>query len=90
MSGFLQDYGVIGWLVIGLLAGAIARLLMPGRDPGGCLVTIVLGIGGAVLAGWLGQKFWFGPDWRAGFLAAVVGAFIILLVYRLVLGRRRR
>ena len=86
----MEDYGIIGWIVIGLLAGGLAKLLMPGRDPGGCIVTIVLGIAGALLAGFLGRAVgWYGPnDQGAGFVAAVVGAFLILLIYRLVLRRR--
>jgi uncharacterized membrane protein YeaQ/YmgE (transglycosylase-associated protein family) len=90
MENFLQDYGIFAWIVIGLLAGGVAKLLMPGRDPGGCIVTILLGIAGALLAGFLGRMVgWYGPeDAGAGFLAAVVGAFLILLVYRLVLSRR--
>ncbi|CAA9506861.1 MAG: hypothetical protein AVDCRST_MAG31-725 [uncultured Sphingomonas sp.] len=87
----LADYGVIGWLVIGLLAGGIAKLLMPGRDPGGCIITVLLGIAGAMLAGFIGRALgWYGPeDQGAGFLAAIVGAFILLFIYRLVAGRRR-
>jgi uncharacterized membrane protein YeaQ/YmgE (transglycosylase-associated protein family) len=81
------------WLVIillGLLAGALAKLLMPGKDPGGCIVTILLGIAGAVLGTWLGRLLHlYGPNEQAGFIGAVVGAFIILLAYRLILGRRR-
>ena len=86
----MENYGIIGWIVIGLLAGGIAKLLMPGRDPGGCIVTILLGIAGALLAGFLGRAIgWYGPnDQGAGFVAAVVGAFLILLVYRLILRRR--
>lgn len=86
----LEDYGIIGWIVIGLLAGGLAKLLMPGRDPGGCIITILLGIAGALLAGFLGRAIgWYGPqDQGAGFVAAVVGAFVILLIYRLVLRRR--
>ena len=81
----------IGILVIGFLAGLIAKLLMPGRDPGGCIVTILLGIAGALLAGFLGRAVgWYGPaDQGAGFVAAVVGAFLLLLIYRLILRRRR-
>jgi len=87
--GYLADHGVIGWLVIGLLAGGIAKLLMPGKDPGGCLVTILLGIAGALLAGFLGKAVgWYEEGEAAGFLAAIVGAFLILLIYRLVLRRR--
>jgi uncharacterized membrane protein YeaQ/YmgE (transglycosylase-associated protein family) len=87
----MENYGIIGWIVIGLLAGGIAKLLMPGKDPGGCIITILLGIAGALLAGFLGRAVgWYGPGDGAGFIAAIVGAFIILLVYRLVTGRRRR
>ena len=86
----LEEYGIIAWIVIGGIAGAIAKLLMPGRDPGGCIITVLLGVVGAFLAGWLGQQLgWYGRGEGAGFLAAIVGAFLILLVYRLVAGRRR-
>ena len=86
----LEDYGIIGWIVIGLLAGGIAKLLMPGKDPGGCIVTILLGIAGALLAGFLGRAIgWYDAgDAGAGFIAAIVGAFLILLIYRLVMRRR--
>lgn len=85
----MQDYGIIGWIVIGLLAGGIAKLLMPGKDPGGCIVTILLGIAGALLAGFLGRALGlFDAGEGAGFLAAIVGAFLILLLYRLILKRR--
>jgi uncharacterized membrane protein YeaQ/YmgE (transglycosylase-associated protein family) len=77
------------WILIGLLAGAIAKAITPGRDPSGCLITIVLGIAGALLAGFVGQKLgWYGPGEGAGFIAAIVGSVLILLVYRLVAGRR--
>ena len=87
----LADYGIIAWIVIGLLAGGIAKLLMPGRDPGGCIVTILLGIAGALLAGFIGRAVgWYDTaDQGAGFLAAIVGAFVILFIYRLVVNRRR-
>jgi uncharacterized membrane protein YeaQ/YmgE (transglycosylase-associated protein family) len=86
----MEQYGIIGWIVIGGLAGAIAKLLMPGRDPGGCIITVLLGIAGALVAGWLGRAIgWYGPnDAGAGFIAAIIGAFLLLLVYRLVAGRR--
>ena len=85
----LENYGIIGWIVIGLIAGGIAKLLMPGKDPGGCIVTILLGIAGALLAGFLGRAVgWYGTGDGAGFIAAIVGAFLILLIYRLVLRRR--
>jgi len=89
MSQYLADHGWLGWIVIGLLAGIIAKAVTPGRDPGGCLITIVIGIAGAVLAGFLGQQLhWYRPGEGAGFLAAIVGAVLILLVYRMVAGRR--
>ena len=87
----IETYGILGWIVIGFIAGGIAKLLMPGKDPGGCLITILLGVAGALLAGFIGRAVgWYGPgDQGASFLAAIVGAFVILLIYRLVLGRRR-
>ena len=85
----IESYGIFGWIVIGLLAGGIAKLLMPGKDPGGCLVTMILGIAGALLAGFLGKAVgWYDQGEAAGFIAAIVGAFLILLIYRLVLRRR--
>jgi uncharacterized membrane protein YeaQ/YmgE (transglycosylase-associated protein family) len=85
----LADHGWIAWIIIGALAGMIAKALVPGRDPQGCIVTILLGIGGAVLAGWLGHKLgWYHNSQGAGFLAAILGAVIILFIWRLVAGRR--
>ena len=89
MSQFLADHGWLWWIVIGLVAGAIAKAIVPGRDPSGCLITILLGIGGAVLAGFLGQQLgWYRQGEGAGFIAAIVGAVAILFVYRLVASRR--
>jgi uncharacterized membrane protein YeaQ/YmgE (transglycosylase-associated protein family) len=86
----MESYGILGWIVIGGIAGAIAKLLMPGKDPGGCIITILLGIAGAFIAGLLGQAIgWYDAGEGAGFIAAIVGAFIILAIYRLVAGRRR-
>jgi uncharacterized membrane protein YeaQ/YmgE (transglycosylase-associated protein family) len=83
MSQYLADHGWLAWIIIGLLAGVIAKFLTPGRDPGGCLVTMIIGIAGAVLAGFIGQAVgWYSPGEGAGFLAAIVGAILILLVYR--------
>jgi len=86
----MENYGIIGWIVIGLLAGGIAKLLMPGKDPGGCIISILLGIAGALLAGFLGRAIgWYGPgDEGAGFIAAIVGAFVLLFIYRLIVRRR--
>jgi len=87
----MEQYGILGWIIIGGIAGAIAKLLMPGKDPGGCIITVLLGIVGAFVAGWLGRALgWYETSEGAGFIAAIVGAFIILGIYRLVAGRRRR
>ena len=86
----MSDYGFLGWIVIGALAGIIAKAIMPGKDPGGCIVTILLGIAGALVAGFIGNAVgWYRPGEGAGFLAAIIGAIIILFVYRLIAGRRR-
>ena len=80
---------IILTLIIGLVAGAVAKLLMPGRDPGGFIITMLLGVAGAFLATWLGQAIgWYGPDEGARFIGAVVGAVILRVIYRIVIGRR--
>jgi uncharacterized membrane protein YeaQ/YmgE (transglycosylase-associated protein family) len=80
---------ILTTLIIGLLVGAVAKLLMPGKDPGGWIVTILLGIAGALLAGYLGQAVgWYQPGQPAGFIASVVGAIVLLLLYRLFFKRR--
>lgn len=82
-------FGVIGWIVFGLIVGAVAKLLMPGRDPGGFIVTILLGIAGALLGGYIGRALhWYGPNEPAGFLMSLVGAIVLLFLYRLFIGRR--
>lgn len=76
-------------LLIGLVVGAIAKFLTPGKDPGGCLITMLLGVGGALLAGYLGQVMnWYAPGEPAGFIASVVGSIILLLIYRVFAGKR--
>lgn len=84
---------IIGWIIFGLIAGAIAKLLMPGRDPGGWIVTMLLGIAGAVVGGWVGHALWGSAgvnDWSIGsFTLAIVGAILLLAIYRLAIGRRR-
>jgi uncharacterized membrane protein YeaQ/YmgE (transglycosylase-associated protein family) len=82
--------GIIGTIIIGLLAGIVAKFLMPGRDPGGFIITILLGIAGAFVATYLGQAVgWYRAGEGAGFIGAVVGAVIPLLIYRLIAGRSR-
>ena len=80
---------IVWTLIIGFLAGLVAKFLMPGRDPAGFIITIVLGVGGAFLATWLGQMLgWYREGQAAGFIGAVVGAILILVIYRLVAVRR--
>jgi uncharacterized membrane protein YeaQ/YmgE (transglycosylase-associated protein family) len=78
------------WMaVIGLIVGALAKLIMPGKDPGGIIVTMLLGIAGALLAGWLGQAVgWYKPGEGAGFIMSLIGALILLFIYRLFKGKR--
>ena len=82
-------FSIVGWIIFGLIIGALAKLVMPGRDPGGIIVTIVLGIVGALLGGWLGRTIGlYGPDEAAGFVMALIGALILLGLYRLLVARR--
>jgi uncharacterized membrane protein YeaQ/YmgE (transglycosylase-associated protein family) len=81
--------GFIWTIIIGFIAGLIAKFLMPGRDPGGFIITTLLGIVGALVATWLGQAVgWYRAGEGAGLIGAVVGAVIVLVVYRFVAGRR--
>jgi uncharacterized membrane protein YeaQ/YmgE (transglycosylase-associated protein family) len=77
--------GVIAWIVFGLIVGIVAKFLMPGRDPGGFIVTISLGIVGALVGGFLGRAVgWYGPGDPVGFVVAVLGAIVLLVAYRLI------
>lgn len=92
---------IIGWIIFGLIAGLIAKAIMPGRDPGGAIVTILLGIAGAIIGGFVGQAlFGYGrtvndtgdlsqPGFLMSLVLAVVGAIVLLALYRLVKGRTR-
>lgn len=80
---------IVTWIVFGLIVGIIAKLLMPGRDPGGFVVTILLGIAGAFVGGFIGRAMGFyGPGQSAGWLMSISGAIVLLLVYRVVAPRR--
>ncbi len=82
-------FGVLGWIIFGLIVGVVAKLVMPGRDPGGILVTMALGIAGALLGGFLGRSLgWYGPNDGAGFLMSLFGAILLLWLYRLMVARR--
>ena len=84
--------GILGWIVLGLVAGAIAKLIMPGNDPGGFIVTILLGIVGAIIGGFIGkaifgrglETFWNLQTW----VCAIIGSLILLIIYRFALGGR--
>lgn len=80
----------IWMLIIGLIAGAIAKLIMPGKDPGGIIVTMLLGVAGAFVGGFLFRMLGFGDEGPAGLIGAIIGALILLGIYRLVIGRRGR
>lgn len=74
-------------VIIGLIVGIVAKLLTPGRDPGGCIITSLIGIAGGLLAAFLGRSFgWYLPGQPAGFIASVVGAVILLLIFRMLRG----
>jgi len=82
-------FGVLGWMLFGLIVGALAKLVMPGRDPGGIIVTMLIGIVGALIGGWLGRAVgWYGPNDGAGYLVSILGAILLLWIYRMVVARR--
>ena len=84
-------FGLIGLAIFGLIVGAIAKLLMPGKDPGGILITMALGVAGAVVGGFTGRALgWYGPNEGAGFIAATIGAVLLLYLYRRFSGRATR
>jgi len=81
--------GILAWILFGLVIGVIAKLLMPGRDPGGFIVTVLLGIAGALLGGFIGRAMGFyGPGQSAGWMMLIAGAIVLLALYRLVAPRR--
>jgi uncharacterized membrane protein YeaQ/YmgE (transglycosylase-associated protein family) len=81
--------GIIWAIIIGLIVGALAKFIMPGKDPGGIIVTIVLGILGALVASFLGRTLgWYTEGESAGFLASLIGAILLLVLYRAVVSRR--
>ena len=84
-------FAIIGWIVFGLIAGIIAKAIMPGRDPGGAIVTILLGIAGSVVGGFIGRSLFYRADSEPGMIMslvfAVIGAIVLLAGYRLIRGR---
>lgn len=87
--------GIIGWIVLGLLAGLIARALLPGEQPGGIIVTALVGVAGALIAGFIAQAIGFGDpideffDWST-WIAAIIGAVVLLLIWQAIVGERGR
>ena len=80
---------ILWTLLIGLIVGALAKLIMPGKDPGGIIITILIGIAGAFLAGFIGRTVgWYGEGDPVGFIASVIGAVILLVIYKALTGRR--
>jgi uncharacterized membrane protein YeaQ/YmgE (transglycosylase-associated protein family) len=83
-------FTIIGWILFGLVVGVIAKLLMPGRDPGGFIITILLGIAGSLLGGLVGRMLGFyGPGEAAGWIMSILGAVLLLFLYRMVARRPR-
>jgi uncharacterized membrane protein YeaQ/YmgE (transglycosylase-associated protein family) len=83
---------ILGMLIIGLIVGALAKLFMPGKDPGGIIVTTLLGIAGSFVAGFLGRAVgWYrNPGSAPGIIASIIGAMILLAIYRVIIGRRQQ
>ncbi len=80
---------ILWMLIIGLVVGALAKFIMPGKDPGGAIITIIIGVVGSLIAGFLGRSLgWYGEGEGAGFIASIVGAIILLAGYRMIVGRR--
>jgi uncharacterized membrane protein YeaQ/YmgE (transglycosylase-associated protein family) len=87
-------FWILGWIVFGLIAGIIAKAIMPGKDPGGFVVTILLGIAGSLIGGFIGERLLYGggsgPGRIMSLILAVIGAIVLLAVYRLIRGRSVR
>ncbi|GAA0691672.1 GlsB/YeaQ/YmgE family stress response membrane protein [Kitasatospora atroaurantiaca] len=87
--------GIVSWIVLGLIAGGIAKFLLPGRDPGGLFVTTLIGVAGSFVGGWLSATFLHRPVAKSFFDlatwgAAIAGSFVLLVLYRLLFGNSRR
>jgi len=78
---------LIGQILFGLVIGILAKLVMPGRDPGGFIITILLGIAGSLVGTFIGRALWGGANYSAGWLTSILGAVLLLFLYRLVIGR---
>lgn len=81
---------LIGQILFGLVVGVVAKLLMPGRDPGGIVLTAIIGMVGALIGTLIGRALWGGPGYEAGWITSILGAMLLLWIYRLVVGRSRQ
>jgi len=85
-----MSYGIIGWIIVGLIAGALAKWIMPGRDPGGIIVTILIGIAGGLIGGFIGTQVGIGGNSNiVNIVIATAGAVLLLILYRVFTNRRR-
>jgi len=82
-----MQYGIIGWIVVGLIAGVLAKWIMPGRDPGGIIVTMLIGIAGGIIGGFVATKLGLGGGNIVNILIATAGAIVLLVIYRVVTSR---
>ena len=83
-----MEYGILGWIIVGLIAGVLAKWIMPGDDPGGLIVTILIGIAGGLLGGFAASQLGIGGGNFVNILIATVGAIVLLILYRVVARRR--
>jgi uncharacterized membrane protein YeaQ/YmgE (transglycosylase-associated protein family) len=80
---------LIGQLIFGLIVGAIAKFLMPGKDPGGIIVTILIGVAGSLLGTFVGRMLWGGADYSSGWITSILGAVILLWIYRIIKAKKQ-
>jgi uncharacterized membrane protein YeaQ/YmgE (transglycosylase-associated protein family) len=86
----MDGHGIIMTIVIGLIVGIVAKFFHPGRDPGGFIITAIIGIAGSFLATWIGQQMhWYEPGQSAGFIASVIGALVLLILHRMIAPMRK-
>lgn len=82
-------FHLIGQIVFGLIVGAIAKLIMPGKDPGGIIVTALIGMAGSLLGTFVGRALWGGADYSSGWITSILGAIILLWIYRMIKARKQ-
>ena len=80
---------LIGQIIFGLIVGIIAKLIMPGKDPGGIIITALIGIAGALIGTFLGRLLWGGADYSSGWITSILGAVLLLWIYRIIMRRKQ-